>query len=288
MEVERLDEAKTFRERATPFLASSEARHNLILGISGTLVSRPEVYPAFRLWLVSDDGRVTCAALRTPPFDLVLSDGDPSSVSALAEAVAEESITWPGVVGNLPAVEVFVERWGEATRRTASVRMRQGVFEATAVNDVAPAGGESAPAGRDDRVLIADWFEAFEAEVFPDRSEEERAGSRARSEAALDSRLSADPDAGLWVYRVDGEPVSLAGFGGRTPNGVRVGPVYTPPRHRGRGYATELTARMTAHLLSRGLRFCFLYTDLANPTSNAIYERIGYRRVCVSTQYAFR
>jgi predicted GNAT family acetyltransferase len=71
----------------------------------------------------------------------------------------------------------------------------------------------------------------------------------------------------------------MAGFGGRTPNGTRIGPVYTPPELRGRGYGSALTAAVTERLLGSGLRFCFLYTDLANPTSNSIYQRIGYRPV---------
>jgi predicted GNAT family acetyltransferase len=82
--------------------------------------------------------------------------------------------------------------------------------------------------------------------------------------------------------------VSLAGFGGSTPNGVRIGPVYTPPESRGHGYATSLVAHVSARLLERGRRFCFLYTDLANPTSNAIYERIGYERVCESDEIGFK
>ena len=103
----------------------------------------------------------------------------------------------------------------------------------------------------------------------------------------LDVRLAEEADTGLWLYRVGGVPVSLAGCGGSTPNGVRVGPVYTHSEHRCHGYATELVAAMTRHLLAGDRRFCFLYTDLSNPTSNAIYERIGYRMVCESTEYAF-
>ena len=86
--------------------------------------------------------------------------------------------------------------------------------------------------------------------------------------------------------------MSLAGWGGRTPNGIRVGPVYTPLELRGRGYATALTAELSRQLLDGrlfdgGRRFCFLYTDLDNPTSNAIYERIGYRRIAESAEIVF-
>jgi predicted GNAT family acetyltransferase len=94
------------------------------------------------------------------------------------------------------------------------------------------------------------------------------------------------------LWEDEGEPVSFAGWGGRTPNGIRVGPVYTPPELRGRGYATAVTAELSQGLLDGrlfdgGRQFCFLYTDLANPTSNAIYERIGYRRVAESAEVLF-
>ena len=101
----------------------------------------------------------------------------------------------------------------------------------------------------------------------------------------VDHRLS-QPDWGMLLWEDDG-PVSLAGYGGETPHGIRVGPVYTPPEHRGRGYATALVAALSAARLAEGRRFCFLHTDLANPTSNAIYERIGYERVCESAEILF-
>ena len=114
---------------------------------------------------------------------------------------------------------------------------------------------------------------------------------RDRAEAMVDHRL-VSPTGGILLWEDGGEPVSLAGWGGPTPNGIRVGPVYTPPELRGRGYATALTAELSqrlldGRLLEGGRRFCFLYTDLANPTSNAIYERIGYRRVGESAEYRF-
>jgi hypothetical protein len=81
--------------------------------------------------------------------------------------------------------------------------------------------------------------------------------------------------------------VSVVGAGGETPNGIRIGPVYTPPEVRNRGYASALTAAASADQLARGRRFCFLFTDLANPTSNKIYQAIGYEPVCDMDQYRF-
>src|SRR5439155_3737276 len=92
---------------------------------------------------------------------------------------------------------------------------------------------------------------------------------------------------GFVLWEDNDEPVSLAGWGGPTPNGIRIGPVYTPPEYRRRGYASALTAAVSAEQLASGCRFCFLYTDLANPTSNRIYANIGYEPVCDSVDYAF-
>jgi uncharacterized protein len=123
------------------------------------------------------------------------------------------------------------------------------------------------------------------------RCSTKEAPGRDGAEEAVEHKLTA-PTSGFLLWEDGGETVSLAGWGGPTPNGIRIGPVYTPPELRGRGYATALTAELSQRLLDGGLfeggrRFCFLYTDLANPTSNAIYERIGYRRVCESAEIVF-
>jgi uncharacterized protein len=89
------------------------------------------------------------------------------------------------------------------------------------------------------------------------------------------------------LWEDDGAPVSLAGWGGPTPNGIRIGPVYTPSHRRGHGYGSAVTAAVSEQQVASGKRFCFLYTDLANPTSNSIYMRIGYEPVCDSIDYGF-
>jgi len=105
-----------------------------------------------------------------------------------------------------------------------------------------------------------------------------------RRRHTVDHRLEAE-QAGVSLWE-DGRPVSLASFGNPTPNGIRIGPVYTPPEYRRRGYASALVAELSERLLA-GRRFCFLFTDLANPTANRIYEQIGYRRVCEAAEIVF-
>ncbi len=161
------------------------------------------------------------------------------------------------------------------------VAQRQGVYALTEVLDVPGTGGIARRAVEADRGLLLDWLVAFveEATLGPSRDP-------GHVERMLDARIGAD-DAGYWLWEDGGRPVSLAGFSSPTPGGIRIGPVYTPPEHRRRGYGTALVAELSRWLLGRGHRACFLYTDLANPTSNAIYARIGYRRVCDSAEIRF-
>jgi predicted GNAT family acetyltransferase len=129
-----------------------------------------------------------------------------------------------------------------------------------------------------DRKLVIAWMNAFVEEALHQTMPEE-------AEHWLERTLDG-PDSGVVLW-IDGEPVSFAGYGGRTPNGIRVGPVYTPPELRRRGYASALTAELTRMLLAGGRTFCFLFTDLANPTSNSIYQRIGYEPVSDADQWSF-
>ena len=277
MDVDRIDDAAVFLESAGPLLVVDEARHNLILGLAGILRDHPEVYPEFRLWTVRDGDEVVGAALRTPPFNLVLArPRDEGALEALAAAIEDEL---PGVVGSVPEVDQFAQAWAKRSGTAARTHIAQGLFSLERVEPVANASGAMRDATDDDRPLLVDWYLAFVEEALGDEPDRERL------EQMIDHRLATEGE-GLVLWE-DDEPVSLAGFGGKTPTGIRIGPVYTPPEMRGRGYATALVAELSQRLLESGRRFCFLYTDLANPTSNRIYERIGYRRVCDSAEIRF-
>jgi uncharacterized protein len=285
VDVERLDDAAAFLAAAEPLLLADEARHNLILGIVGTIRDSPGRYPERSLWLVRDGGEVVAAALRTPPHNLVLATPrSPHALAALAETTAGEQL--PGVVAAEPEVEQFAELWSRQTGAIARTSMRQGVYALEEVQPPPAVAGAPRVATADDRELILRWWIQFAEEVL-----HEGGPGHEDAEGAVDHRLSS-PTGGFLLWEDGGDTVSLAGWGGPTPNGIRIGPVYTPPDLRGRGYATALTAELSQRLLDGRLfdgrrRFCFLYTDLANPTSNAIYERIGYRRVAESAEVVF-
>jgi uncharacterized protein len=285
IEVIRTDDAALFLAEARPLLLVDEARHNLILGIAGTIRDSPDLYPTRGLWLVREEDDVVGAALRTPPYNLVIARPlAPQALAALTEAVADEEL--PGVVGTEPEVYEFAELWSGHTGTPSRTSMRQGVYALDRVEPLLPAPGSARVATADDFELVLRWWLAFGDEVL-----HEGGPGRDHADENVRHKLGS-PTGGILLWDDGGEPVCLAGWGGPTPNGIRVGPVYTPPERRGRGYATALTAELSQRLLDGNLfeggrRFCFLYTDLANPTSNAIYERIGYRRVAESAEIVF-
>jgi predicted GNAT family acetyltransferase len=284
VEVVKLDDAATFLAEADALLLADEARHNLILGIAGTIRDSPDHYPARSLWLVREDGEVVAAALRTPPYNLILAG--PRSEEALTVLAAGIAEDLPGVVGAEPEAVGFADRWSRQTGVRARTNMRQGIYALEQVQPPSGVPGSARVATADDRELALRWWIDFGDEVL-----HEGGRGRDRAEATLDHRLSSAA-AGILLWEDAGEPVSIAGWGGPTPNGIRIGPVYTPPELRGHGYATALSAELSQRLLDGllfdgGRSFCFLYTDLANPTSNAIYERIGYRRVAESAEIVF-
>lgn len=282
MDVHRYDEADGFLRRAGEFLAAREAEHNLILGLSSRLRHTPRMYgePPY-LAIVEDGGRIVAAALRTPPHNLVLSEIDePGAIELLAGDVRSAFASLPGVVGPTGRVEAFVRAWEAATGARGHRAIAERIFRAESVQPPDPISGRMRAYAEADRELAIRWLGEFVAEALPESQPE------AESSAEFVQRRQEDPDGGL-VFWADGDPVCVAGFGGPTPNGIRIGPVYTPPELRGRGYGTALTAALTQELLDGGRRFCFLFTDLANPTSNKIYQRIGYRPVSDVDQWAF-
>ena len=121
-----------------------------------------------------------------------------------------------------------------------------------------------------DRDLVVAWADGFMRDAFGD-------ADRADVEATADRWLSGS-ESTLYLW-VDSEATSLAGVGGPMAHGIRIGPVYTPPAARRRGYASALVAAVSQAELDAGRRFCFLFTGLANPTSNHVYQDIGYEPV---------
>lgn len=279
MDVSRLDSAAAFLERATPFLLEREAQNNLILGITGELARGESRYdPPLYFATVEQRDAVVAAALRCPPHGLLLTVAPPVAVDLLATSIHALYPSLPSVFGPPETSRAFAETWQRLTGQTAMPVIAQRIYQLEAVTPIRPVPGKMRRATTDDRELLTQWFAAFDAETSGER-DEERAGRMVEATFASSTRA-------VYIWE-DGQSVSMAEYAGPTPNGIRVGRVYTPPRFRGNGYASACVAALSRHLLDSGYRYCFLFTDLANPTSNRIYQRIGYRPVADADEYVF-
>jgi len=274
LQLQRYEAVEDFLATTSGFLEAREAEHNLTLGICSALRRGLYTTPPY-LAAVTDGDRVVGAALRTPPWQLVLSEiDDPRAIGLLVSDLAGEAL--PGWLGPVDAAREFADRWRSATGQEARRGLAERIFRLTSVRPPTGVAGRVTQATTADRDLLVEWTTAFVDEALGGENPEP-------VDVVVDRGLAAGRITYLWV---DGDrPVSMAGVGGPTPHGLRVGPVYTPPDYRRRGYASALVAAASQSALDAGKRFCFLFTDLANPTSNHIYQEIGYEPVRDVQQY---
>jgi predicted GNAT family acetyltransferase len=258
--------------RAAPFLQQAEAENNLLLGLAAQAVGDPERYGPFPALTRVTDGHRTVGAALVNPFNLILSRQHDEALSLVAAHLATAGVLFPGVLGPDDVPERFVGMWRARTGAQTSLRQRQRIHECRRVEPLAAARGHCRPPVESEVAALAAWREDFHSAV--------NAAAVDDDAAAAVRRMMERGD--LLVWEDAGTIVSCAATARRTPRGTAIAFVYTPPEQRGRGYATSCVAELTRRSLAAGADFCCLYTDLANPVSNAIYARIGYRRVCDS------
>ena len=261
MRVERHRNGASFLESSGTLRLEAEAENNLILGVSARLETGEEDSSDY-LAVVLDGKRPVACAMRTPPQRAVVSSAPRPYLDALVADLADRYEDVPGVTGR---VEAWVTRRPAAVTTAMSLRIYQ-------LDQVQPprsrASGSIRVIEAGDLDLLVEWMTAFERDTHIGGETDVRAAARRRID-----------EQSVFIWE-DGGPVSMAASAGPTPNGIRVNLVYTPPGLRGRGYASACVAAVSQHLLDTGRSFCFLYTDLENPTSNRIYQNIGYRPVC--------
>jgi len=277
-----------FLAAAGDFLRAERARNTVILSVTETLRAGQSRHspdkdssPLFGWWTAGAaadpvegpvvgpvEGPVQGAFMHTPPFPLLLSAVPAQAAADLAAStLAGRPIA--GVNSYAEAATAFAAAWRERTSCQVDLHRRNRLYRLAELSwpDPRPEGAPRT-AGERDAALLTDWFTAFALEV------DDMAG--ADQAAAVRDKLSYG---GLTLWEVRGTPVAMAGVTRRVAGMVRIGPVYTPPGLRGHGYASAVTAAVSSAAIAAGVAEVLLYTDLANPVSNSIYQRIGYRQV---------
>jgi uncharacterized protein len=280
--VELPTDARAFLDTAGPFLERREAEHNLLFGIAENLVKdpgRPMTGPPL-FAVVRRDSEIVAAGLMTPPFNIVLScTDDPDSMPALARRLAHGDVQIPGITAPRDVARAFADAWTATHGQTAHETMAQRIYRLQRVTPPREVPGLLRVADARDRDVLIDWCHAFLLEALERPRPDE---ARDIVDGALRSGTRI-----FYLWEHDGRPVSMAGVTGPTPHGIRIGPVYTPPEARGRGFGSAVTAAASQAQLDQGRRFVFLFTDVTNATSNKIYQAIGFEPVIDIDQWSF-
>ncbi|WP_141576958.1 GNAT family N-acetyltransferase [Actinomadura sp. WMMA1423] len=216
----------------------------------------------------AEGGDVAGAFMWTGAYPVLISEMPEPAAPALAAELAGRGAAVPGVNGSPDLAEGFAEAWTRRTGTRARVELRQRLHRlAGLVMPDPPPEGAARVADGGDLDLVRDWFAAFHRDA---------GGHGDPDPAVIDGRLA---EGGVTLWEAGGRPVAMAGRTPAVAGAARVAPVYTPAEHRRRGYGAAVTAAVTRAARDAGAGEVVLFTDLANPTSNGVYRRLGYRPV---------
>ncbi|MGP7996696.1 MAG: GNAT family N-acetyltransferase [Streptosporangiaceae bacterium] len=275
------DSLAEYSATAGPLLRGHAGRNTILLGAAATLQARGLTAfgadsPLFGWWQQPGTSVVSAAFLHTPPYPAALTSMPAGTAAALAQALARRDRALDGVNADQPVATAFATAWHELTSDAVEESMRSRLYQLGRLQPPDPfPAGQARVAGPADRDLLIDWGHAFHHEARSGPDDVAR---------LVDDRLSFH---GYTLWERAGQPVSLAGVTRQVAGQVRVGPVYTPPGQRGRGYGGAVTWTVSRAARDAGAAQVLLFTDLANPTSNALYQRLGYQPVADRLVLAF-
>jgi uncharacterized protein len=274
MEVTRYKSIPAFYDEVETFLLNQEDRAGLMLGNS--LRFRDKVWEQEKplLATVKKNGEIMLAAMLIPPYALLLLEKDEANgvaaVPHLVEYLVKEDYAIPKVNSPKAVGKAFSEHWSAAHQLEKKVLMDLRLYTLKSVVPPAVRPGKLRQATAEDLVFLPQWIVEMTGEV-------NQLMTRDEAEEYTKTRVE---NGFLFIWEDEGKAVSMASKTRPNIKGVSVNLVYTPKELRGKGYASACVAALSDYLLKEGYEFCTLYTDLANPTSNKIYQNIGYAPVC--------
>jgi predicted GNAT family acetyltransferase len=261
-----------FRDAAWPVISADPIKYTHIL----TATANP--LPGALLVTLHDNGKVVGALMRGESYPMIVSAMPADAAEFTARTVHELLPDLQAVSGPIEQTEAFVAAWTALTGAAATLTLAMRVFKLGKLRppEIGGAARRSTP---DDLPLLIHWFELFLNETLPPPARHARVDNLAKA--------TLEPGAASMFWEVDGEPVALAAARGPVVGMSRIAPVYTPPEHRGHGYASAVTAAVTQWALDEGSEHVLIVTDLANPTTNHIFPQIGYEPIEDSAEYRF-
>lgn len=270
------------------FLAKYEAENNLIFGILETLRTNIHAYDPVstpHFIAVFDSKEIVLVSIRTPPYNQIISYTDNiKSIHVLVDTLIEQEVEVPGVLGFKDGALLFADLWKEKYDKTKILNMNERIYKLEQVNPQTLGNNQNELATEEDIDLLVNYAKNFVQDVYANTPTDHVKKHQKRIAKSMEK----------WVHekivhtlKVDNNIVSIAKASRDTPNGRCINLVYTPPKYRRNGYATELVAKLCQSILNKGKKFCFIFTDLANPTSNRIYMNIGFKPIMDVDEYRF-
>ena len=285
MEAKFYENVEEFYNVAYPFLLKHEAENNLPLAILISLKKSKNYYEEEKPLLFSliNNKELELIALRTPPHDLLISYTDNlEHINALVDELFKRKEKLPGVLSFKEAADTFANLWCEKNSLKCNLFRKERVFKLERVSKVYLGDRHFSVASKAHQTLVLKWVEKMMREALIDVTDEVIDQSKKTFAKEFEENRSS-----FYLLFDDSEPISMVRKAGKTPNGNFVNYVYTPLSLRRKGYATDCVAKLSKKLLEEGNKYCFLFTDLSNPTSNSIYQKIGYRPVIDENHYKF-
>jgi predicted GNAT family acetyltransferase len=276
MRIELMSDVELFAARAEDFLAAQVERNVLATVLVQARRGRFQGHGSLFACCLDEREQLQAVAMRTPPWPLLACDFQADTAELLLERWLPEDPSVPGVNARAHTARVIAAAWSKHTERPSHCSLHEAMHLLSEVNDPPqPAHGRLRIAAAKERELLTAWEQAFVLE----------AGTGVIEEAgrSVSARLASGAQ---HVWEDDGAVCTLA-LSPAIAGTVRIGPVYTPPEHRRRGYASSAVAAACRHAFAHGARQCMLFTDLANPTSNKIYADVGFQRFAEWEEHRF-
>jgi len=283
MEARFYEDINEFCDIAFPFLLKREVINWSLIDILHYLKKNIHKYgEEIPLLVVLTEGEeVKLISQRTPPYPLIISyTNNMDCIERLVEELSKREEKLPGVLCFKKAAEIFTKLWCEKTSLNPHLIQEEQIYKLEEVSKETLGDKHFSVATKKYKSIVLKWARKMMIEALADVTQEE-----------LDRNINSfknefeNDNSQIYILFDNNEPVSIARKMGKTPNGINL--VYTPPSLRRRGYATECVAKLSKLLLDEGNKYCFLETDSSNPTSNSIYQKIGYRPVIDVYEYQF-
>lgn len=288
MKYKRYSDVKEFYNDTFSILLKNELQNTLPLGnvILGNKGGEPDGWRNTKNWYMStitdDDNTVLLTVIMTPPYNITMYETDnlpnDEALICLCDNLISQNITVPGITSENKLAERFAKVYTQKTRIYYKMRKNLRIYKLEKLSEHIELFGKVRKAQKKDLSFLPYWYKGF--------NEDCSLGALSLKDAFIASERDIEKGL-LYVLEDDGVPVSISAALREVVNGRCVGRVYTPPYFRKKGYACSCVAQVSEIVLNMGYKYSSLFTDLSNPVSNSIYQKIGYKTVCDNNELEF-